>query len=111
MPRDHKYWIYIVASETGTLYIGMTNSLERRITEHKDGTHKGFASKYGCNRLVYWESFDDVRKAIDREKELKAWRREKKVALIETRNLRWEDLAEKWGWKMLFPGESIKNKK
>lgn len=71
MPREHKYWTYIVASTTGTLYIGMTNSLERRIAEHKEGRYEGFASKYGCDRLVYWESFEDVRKAIDREKELK----------------------------------------
>jgi putative endonuclease len=69
--REHKYWTYIVASTSGTLYIGMTNSLERRIGQHKAGSHVGFASKYGCNRLVYWESFDDVRNAIDREKELK----------------------------------------
>jgi len=65
MPRDHKYWLYIVASLTGTLYVGMTNSIDRRIAEHKDGTFKGFASKYACDRLVHWESFDDVRKAID----------------------------------------------
>jgi len=108
MAREHKYWTYIMASKSGTLYIGMTNSLERRVQEHKDGTHEGFASKYGCDRLVYWESFDDVRKAIDREKELKGWLRQRKIELIEAFNPRWEDLAEKWGWKMLFPQESIR---
>src|SRR5882757_4523778 len=97
MPRDHKYWVYIVASLTGTLYLGMTNNIDRRITEHKDGTFQGFTSKYACNRLVYWESFDDVRKAIDREKQLKGWRREKKIALIETLNPSWKDLAKDWG--------------
>jgi putative endonuclease len=66
----------MVASLSGTSYIGIANSLERRVREHKDGAYSGFATRYGCNRLVYWESFDDVRKAIDREKELKAWRRE-----------------------------------
>ncbi len=97
MPRDHKYWLYIVASLTGTLYVGMTNSIDRRIDEHKDETFKGFASKYACDRLVHWESFDDVRKAIDREKQLKGWRREKKIALIETLNPSWKDLAKDWG--------------
>jgi putative endonuclease len=109
MPKDHEYWVYIVASLTGTLYIGMTNNLERRVAEHKDGTYEGFASKYGCNRLVYWESFDDVRKAIDREKQLKGWRREKKIALIETPNPRWEDLAKSWGQRILLPNDSIKS--
>ena len=97
MPRDHKYWVYIVASLTGTLYLGMTNNIDRRITEHKDGTFQGFTSKYACNRLVYWESFDDVRKAIDREKQLKGWRREKKIALIKKVNPHWKDLAKDWG--------------
>src|SRR5882757_8376067 len=109
--REHKYWTYIVASATGTLYIGMTNSLERRIGQHKVGSHEGFATKYGCNRLVYWESFDDVRNAIDREKELKGLLRPKKIALIESFNPRWEDLAEKWGWKLLSPRESIRDQK
>jgi putative endonuclease len=108
---DHKkYWVYIVVSRTGTLYIGMTNNLYRRVLDHKSGEFEGFASKYGCNRLVYSESFDDVRKAIDREKQLKGWRREKKTALIESLNPCWQDLAEKWGAQMAFAGESIKSK-
>jgi len=107
LPRDHKYWTYIVASQSGTLYIGMTNSLERRVLEHKERKGEGFAARYGCHRLVYWQSFDDVRKAIDREKELKGWRREKKITLIESGNPRWEDLAEKWGWKMLSPRDAL----
>ncbi len=97
MARDHKYWVYILASITGTLYIGMTNSIDRRIAEHKDETFEGFASQYGCNRLVHWESFDDVRKAIDREKQLKGWRRGKKIALIEALNPSWKDLAKDRG--------------
>jgi putative endonuclease len=105
-----RYWVYIVCSRSGTLYIGMTNSIERRIWEHKSGEFEGFASKYHCDRLVYFESFDDVRKAIDREKQLKGWRRAKKIALIEAPNPRWQDLAEKWGAQMAFAGESIKNK-
>jgi putative endonuclease len=76
--------------------------------EHKSGVFEGFASKYRCNRLVYFEAFDDVLKAIDREKQLKGWRREKKLALIEGENPHWQDLAEKWGSQMVFPGQSIK---
>jgi putative endonuclease len=104
-----KYWVYIVGSRTGTLYIGMTNNIYRRVLEHKSGEFEGFASKYHCTRLIYYESFDDVRNAIDREKQLKGWRREKKIALIESLNPRWEDLAEKWGAQMAFAGESIRN--
>lgn len=108
---DHKkYWVYIVCSLAGTLYIGMTNSIERRMREHKSGEFEGFASKYKCNRLVYYESFDDVHKAIAREKQLKGWSRAKKIALIESLNPRREDLAEKWGAEMAFAGESIKNR-
>ena len=77
-----KYWVYIVASLSGTLYIGMTNNIDRRMAEHKSRGFEGFALKYHCDRLVYYESFDDVRKAIDREKQLKGWTRAKKIALI-----------------------------
>ena len=105
---DHKkYWVYIVASRTGTLYIGMTNNLYVRVAQHKSGEIEGFSSDYKCNRLVYWESFDDVLKAIDREKQLKGWRRAKKIVLIESTNRRWEDLAEKWGAEMAFAGQAI----
>jgi putative endonuclease len=107
---DHEYWTYIVTSLSGTLYVGMTNNIERRMWEHKSGEFEGFASQYGCNRLVYLEGFDDVLKAIDREKQLKGWRRSKKIALIESRNPRWDDLAEKWGWRMAFAGESIQGR-
>ena len=106
--KAHNCCVYIVGSRTGTLYIGMTNNLYRRVLDHRSGEFEGFASKYGCNRLVYFESFDDVRKAIDREKQLKGWRRQKKIALIEALNPRWQDLAEKWGSQMAFAGESIK---
>src|SRR5207248_3694738 len=66
-------------------------------------------AKYHCNRLIWYEGYDDVRKAIDREKQLKGWTRAKKIALIESKNPRWEDLAEKWGAEMLFANQSIKN--
>jgi putative endonuclease len=108
MMMDRTYCTYIVASNTGTPYIGMSNSIERRMREHKSGQFESFASRYHCDRLVYFESFDDVRNAIDREKQLKGWRREKKVGLIEKLNPRWQDLAEKWGAEMAFPCQSIK---
>ena len=107
---DHSYWTYIVASSTGTLYIGATNNLKRRVSEHKTDQIDGFSRKYHCDRLVYLEAFDQALDAIAREKQLKGWRREKKIALIESRNRRWEDLAEKWGGKMAFAGESIKGR-
>ena len=107
---DYKFWVYIVASRSGTLYIGTTNNIERRMREHKSGEFEGFASKYGCNRLVYYESVDEVQKAINREKQLKGWTRAKKIVLIESLNPRWADLAEKWGAEMVFAGESISDR-
>ena len=100
-----KFWVYIMSSRPGTLYIGMTNNIDKRAQEHKRGLIEGFSKKYKCTRLVYYESFDDVRKAIGREKQLKGWRQEKKIALIEILNPRWQDLAENWGKCMVFPNE------
>jgi len=108
--KEHVYYTYIVCSRSGTLYIGMTNSIYRRAMEHKRGEIKGFASKYHCDRLVYYEKFDDVHKAIGREKQLKGWRRAKKIALIESVNPRSEDPAATWGAEMLFAGEEIKGR-
>jgi putative endonuclease len=106
---QHRYWVYIVASASGTLYIGITSKLHVRIMQHKSGEIEGSSSKYKCNRLVYFESFDIVQKAIGREKQLKGWRRSKKIALIESMNLRWQDLAEKWSAQVIFAGQSIKD--
>jgi putative endonuclease len=105
-----KYFTYIVASRTGTLYIGVTSNLYVRVQQHKDGDFEGFSNRYHCDRLVYWESFDEPIQAINREKQLKGWRRAKKIALIESFNPRWQDLAEHWGAEMAFPGQSIKNR-
>ena len=96
-----------MASLTGTLYIGVTGELYVRVLQHKRGEIEGFAATYKCVRLVYYESFDDVYKAIAREKQLKRWRGEKKIALIEKLNRRWQDLAENWGREMLLPGEPM----
>src|SRR2546427_6463243 len=87
--REHEYFVYIVCSNSGTLYLGMTNSIYRRVLQHKRGEVEGFSAKYNCTRLVYYEGFDDVRKAIDREKQLKRWARRKKIALIESKNPLW----------------------
>jgi len=105
--KEHEYFVYIMCSRSGTLYIGVTNNIYRRALEHKQGEIEGFAKTYHCNRLVHYESFDDVHKAIAREKQMKGWVRRKKIVLIESRNARWQDLAEKWGAQMAFAGESI----
>lgn len=88
------YYTYIVASRSRVLYIGVTNDLARRVREHRQGLIAGFTSKYRVTRLVYFEEFADIRDAIAREKELKGWKRARKVTLIESRNPTWEDLAD-----------------
>ena len=94
--REFRFYVYIVGSISGTLYIGMTNNLARRIWQHKQHEIAGFTAKYGVDRLLYFESFDDVRTAINREKQLKSWTRKKKIVLIETRNRSWIDLSQQW---------------
>ena len=96
MRRQKTYSVYILASISGTLYIGITSALEEPVFKHKEGLYDGFTKKYGVNRLVYFESFDDVRNAINREKQLKGWRRAKKIALIERTNPQWKDLSAEW---------------
>jgi putative endonuclease len=91
------YYIYILANRTRRLYIGVTNNLIRRLLEHRMGQKTVFAHRYNINRLVYWESANDPRTAIAREKQLKGWRREKKINLIESMNPGWEDLTVGWG--------------
>ena len=89
------YWVYILANwDHSVLYIGVTNDLTRRLYEHKNGLHEGFTKKYRVTNLVYFEQTSDVNAAIAREKQLKGWRREKKIALIEQMNPEWNDLSE-----------------
>ena len=90
---DRLYYVYLLASRSRVLYTGITNNLDRRLREHRLGVSEGFTKKYRIHRLVFFECFRDVRAAIGREKQIKAWRREKKVALIEAQNPTWEDLA------------------
>jgi putative endonuclease len=94
--HEGSYFAYIVASRSRTLYIGVTGNLPKRVFEHKWREHEGFTERYNCDRLVWFEGYDDVTKAIDREKQLKGWTRAKKIALIEKVNPAWIDLSKDW---------------
>jgi len=91
-----EYFVYIMTNKSGTLYVGVTNDLARRVYQHKHKLVKGFTSRYNIDRLVYYESTPDVRAAIGREKQIKGWLRAKKIALIESRNRDWKDLSAAW---------------
>ncbi len=91
-----KYYVYILASKrNGTLYIGITNNLIKRIFEHKSNYVEGFTKKYQVHFLVYYEEYDEINTALLREKRIKRWRRDWKIALIEKTNPIWEDLYNK----------------
>ena len=91
-----RYYVYIMTNRSRTLYTGMTNDLRRRVWQHKEKVIGGFTAKYNITRLVYYEETPDVRAAISREKQIKGWLRQKKVALIEADNPDWRDLSEGW---------------
>jgi putative endonuclease len=92
-----EYYVYIITNrKNGTLYTGMTNDIERRVYEHKHKVNQGFASKYNCTKLVYFDSYPSVVETIAREKQIKGWLRSKKIALIESMNPDWKDLSEDW---------------
>ena len=93
---NHKtYYVYIMASRrNGTLYIGVTNDLIRRVYEHKNNGIEGFTEKYRVHKLVYWEQSDNIESALQREKQLKKWNRQWKIALIEKQNSNWQDMYE-----------------
>ena len=94
---SHQYYVYILTNKkNGTLYIGVSNDLERRVFEHKNELVEGFSKKYGLKRLVYFESYQYVNDAILREKRLKKWKRQWKINLIEKENPNWNDLAADW---------------
>jgi putative endonuclease len=105
---DHLYSVYIVASNSGVLYTGMTSYLQHRVWQHPNGTFAGFTKKYQCHRLVFFERYDRVHSAIGREKQIKGWTRAKKIALIESTNPRWQDLSEHWGWRFVVNRQSMK---
>ena len=85
-----------MTNKSGTLYTGVTNDLERRVYEHKNKLVEGFTKKYNITKLVYFDDTNDVESAITREKQIKGWLRKKKIALIESVNPYWKDLAEDW---------------
>lgn len=92
-----QYYVYLMASFRQALYIGVTNNLERRVFQHKTKSHPtSFTARYNINRLVYYETFNDIRDALAREKQIKGWNRSKKIALIEAENPRWKDLSLEW---------------
>jgi putative endonuclease len=96
MPGEKTYYVYIMANQSRTLYIGLTNNIKRRVFEHKNRLVEGFSCRYKIDRLVYVESFGDVYSAIAREKQIKHWRREKKLQLIAEQNPDWRDLSDGW---------------
>jgi putative endonuclease len=97
MAQQRTYYVYIMASKSRVLYVGVAGFLMQRVLRHRAGEGGEFTRRYRVHRLVYFQSFHNVGDAIARETEVKKWRREKKVALIEERNPAWEDLAEGWG--------------
>jgi putative endonuclease len=97
MQLSKTYYVYILASKrNGTLYIGVTNDIVRRVWEHREGLAPGFTKKYGVGVLVYYEMFEDIDAAIARETRLKKYKREWKINLIQRENVKWRDLAADW---------------
>jgi len=100
------YFVYIMTNRSKTLYVGITNSLIRRVREHKLGIGSGFTAKYRLDRLVYFERFEDVHRAIGREKTIKGWLRIRKIALIVSVNPAWRDLSAEWYERHQFQPEN-----
>ncbi|MGC2329514.1 MAG: GIY-YIG nuclease family protein [Candidatus Sulfotelmatobacter sp.] len=94
--HSHTYYVYIMTNRSKTLYTGVTGDIEKRVFEHKNHVHPGFASRYKIDRLVYFERFGDIHYAIAREKQIKGWLRIRKLALIVSMNPDWKDLSEGW---------------
>ena len=90
----NNYYVYILANNSKTLYIGVTNNLKRRVYEHKEKLINGFTTKYNINKLVYYEVYEDISNAISREKQIKSGSRQKKINLINNINKEWKDLYE-----------------
>ena len=93
----HQYYLYILTNKkNGTLYIGASNNLERRVFEHKNKLVDGFTKNYGLDKLVYFETYQYINDAIKREKNMKKWERQWKISLIENDNPNWNDLSSDW---------------
>jgi putative endonuclease len=97
------YFVYLLASLSGTLYVGLTDNLWKRIQEHRDGTFDGFTRKYKVNRLMYFETYNNSTIAANLEQQIKRWRREKKIALFATSNPQWRDLTPEIPLMIGFP--------
>ncbi len=91
------FYVYIMTNRSKTLYIGFTGDLQKRVWQHKNHVHEGFTDRYNCDRLVYYERFTTPQAGINREKQLKGWKRIRKLALIVTQNPEWRDLSDDWG--------------
>lgn len=95
-PREHNYFVYILASRSRTLYVGVTGTLRSRVLQHRENVPGSFTTRYSIHRLIYVERFQYIGNAITREKQLKDWNRGRKLALIAEANPTWEDLAADW---------------
>ncbi|MBT9331195.1 GIY-YIG nuclease family protein [Paracidobacterium acidisoli] len=94
--REHNYYVYLMASRMLVLYCGVTSNIGCRVGQHKDHETPGFCATYNCDRLVWFERYQYIGNAIAREKQIKNWRREKKLALVNAANSSWVDLSEGW---------------
>jgi putative endonuclease len=103
--REKNYFVYIMTNRSKSLYTGVTDSLVRRVREHKLGIGSAFTSRYKLDRLVYFERFEDIHNAIEREKRIKGWLRIKKIALIVSVNPTWKDLSLEWQNRHQFQPE------
>ena len=103
--KEYTFFVYILASRSRQLYVGFTNGLHSRVQQHREHRPGTYTARYNIDRLVYYEVFQYVNTAIAREKELKDWNREKKIALIETINPTWEDLSLRWD--VVMPDKQI----
>ncbi len=108
-PQEHHYYVYIVASRSHVLYCGVTNNIRHRVEEHREAAIPGFTEMYRCNRLVWFERYQYIRNAIEREKQIKRWRREKKIWLIEEMNPTWADLSEPWRRETAGPSATLRS--
>ena len=94
--NERTFYVYLLASKSRRLYVGVTNDLERRLYEHKSKQLDGFTKRYNIDRLVYFEQTTDILSAISREKQIKSWNRSKKIDLVEAGNPAWDDLSGEW---------------
>jgi len=90
----NEYYVYILTNKSNTLYVGVTNNLQKRLYEHKNKLVNGFTKKYNLNKLIYFEIYQNINDAIKREKQIKGWIRKKKIALIKTKNPNFNDLSK-----------------